>query len=154
MYPESQRKMMRMRQKEYIFVYGSLRRCESNSLTKHPEVEFIKETRINGMLYAVSWYPGAKVFNTGPKGHLFDDRMPAVIGDLFRVKDESITDVLDAYEGHPDLFKRRRAGIEGGGFGWVYEYPHDVDESRLVASGDWKSYVPTAQVQVTQRNAG
>lgn len=117
---------------DHLFVYGSLRRGEAADLSQKPGAEFVQSDTINGLLYAVSWYPGAKV-----QPGCYDTTLPHIVGDVFKVIDEGLPPILDAYEGYPTLFDRVETVTAGGIITWVYVYNHDVDDSRLVDDGDW-----------------
>lgn len=123
---------MQINVNDHLFVYGSLRRGESADLSARQGAEFIQSDTINGSLYAVSWYPGARV-----QPGCYDTTLPHIVGDVFRIDDESLPPLLDAYEGYPTLFQRVETVTAGGIIVWVYTYNHPVDEDRLVPDGDW-----------------
>lgn len=127
----------RMRRGDLIFVYGTLRNGERRSLGDHNEVTAFGQDKVQGALYDLGWYPGIKLITTGPKQHEFDPDLPAVHGDLFKVVDESITDILDGYEGHPTLFRRRRMFTANAKLVWVYEYQNEVSDNFIIPGGDW-----------------
>jgi gamma-glutamylcyclotransferase (GGCT)/AIG2-like uncharacterized protein YtfP len=117
-----------------LFVYGTLRKGESADLSKRLQVSFIGEDQINGDLYRLGWFPGV----TLTPGQ-FDPSLPAVHGDVFRIKDASIIPMLDAYEGYPSLFDRMETETAGGRHVTVYTYARPIlDPLSRMASGDWK----------------
>lgn len=117
---------------ENLFVYGSLRRGELADLSERPGASFLQSDCINGELYAVSWYPGAKV-----QPGCYDASAPAIKGDVFSLDDDQITHLLDAYEGYPTLFDRVQTVTASGLIVWVYVYNNTVDPDTLVTDGDW-----------------
>ncbi len=121
-----------MKQGDYLFVYGTLRVGESADLSKNMLLDFISEDSINGLIYDLGSFPGVK---TSP-GH-FDAGQPAVLGDVFRIRDESITAQLDAYEGYPSLYDRIETETSGGRHVWVYVFQHPVLDDTRIVSGNW-----------------
>lgn len=123
-----------MKSGDLLFVYGSLRRGEQADLSLRPGVTFLNTDAINGELYAVGWYPGAKAVPSG-----FDHHNPSIVGDVFRIEDDAIAPLLDAYECYPSLFNRIETMTAAGHKVWVYTYNNVVDESRRVDNGDWST---------------
>jgi gamma-glutamylcyclotransferase (GGCT)/AIG2-like uncharacterized protein YtfP len=130
---------------ELLFVYGSLRRGERADLSNNMRASFICPDRINGLLYSVSWFPGLKEVPDIPA---FDYDAPSVVGDVFRLRDDTIIKQLDAYEGYPDLYERLQTVTESGRKVWVYVYNHGVHEDSRVKSGDWTSANPVNRATV------
>lgn len=122
-----------MKKGDLLFVYGSLRLGEGADLSRRFGGEFVSSDTINGELYSLGWYPGSKV-STEP----FDPEKPLIYGDIFRIKDQSMVQALDGYEGYPHLFDRRVVHTGDGRTVWVYCYDHTVNPDRRVVSGDWK----------------
>lgn len=123
-----------MKQGDFLFVYGTLRRGEGKSLESSRYVLFRNETKINGLMYNLGWYPGV-TFDPGP----FDPNLPIVDGDLFFIRDTSITPILDAYEGYPDLYGRTQTITECGRKAWVYFYKGCLDGHEPLRVGDWRT---------------
>lgn len=131
-----------MKQGDFIFVYGTLRKGERADLAKqacHFNVRPCGKDRINGKLYHLGAYPGVKQI----PGTDFDPEKPCVVGDLFLVNDPSVGAFLDAYEGYfpdePDqgLYNRRIFHTEKGKLAWVYTYNAAVTSDQQLHSGDW-----------------
>lgn len=115
-----------------LFVYGSLRRGEAADLSEKPGASFLKPDSINGLLYTVSWYPGAKV-----EPGCYDASLPSIKGDVFSLDDDQISHLLDAYEGYPTLFDRVETVTASGLIVWVYTYNAPLPDDNLVPDGDW-----------------
>lgn len=127
---------------DYIFVYGTLRRGERADLAReqhHFSCSFVGEDRINGNIYDLGPFPGAKV---EPR-LLFDADLPTVVGDLFVADDASIGLLLDHYEGYPYMYNRVETATEGGRIAWVYVYCDPIPDTKLIPSGDWKQRLVT-----------
>lgn len=119
-----------------LFVYGTLRRGERADLSKHEkefDVTYLGEDIINGLIYDLGSYPGVKGLGEGE----FDAEQPRVHGDVFRLESESIISILDHYEGYPYLYGKGVTETMDGRQVWVYTYNDEVDDSRLITSGDW-----------------
>lgn len=126
-----------MKEGDYLFVYGSLRRGEASDLEAGSRwgggANFIGEDAINGKLYRVGWYPGVK---TDPG--MYDTNLDVVLGDVFQINDAALITLLDGYEGYPHLFNRIETRSANGHTVWVYTYNPTVKEEARVPSGDWK----------------
>lgn len=132
-----------MNKGDFLFVYGTLRRGERADLTRSREVDFICEDLINGEIYNLGSFPGAKAV---PEH--FDPGKPAIKGDVFQIRDTSITTVLDAYEGYPDFYNRIQTESATGLHVWVYTFNADIPAEKVIPSGDWKA---RHEVQITAR---
>lgn len=128
-----------MKAGDNLFVYGSLRVGEAADLSQRQGVEKIGADCINGKLYSVGWYPGVKA-----EPGQFDTNLDVVHGDLFKITDDVIVPLLDAYEGYPNLFNRIETMTANGEQTWVYIYNLSVTEDRRVADGDWCKRVRNA----------
>lgn len=123
-----------MQVNDLIFVYGTLRRGESNDLSSWragSAVRFVGEATIGGELYDCGWYPGVK----NPDNFGASDSV--VHGEVFEIMEEGVVDRLDDYEGYPSLYDRTQVVTDGGHRVWVYVFLHDVDPEKLIKSGDW-----------------
>ncbi len=126
-----------MKKGDLILVYGTLRRGERADLSKHQwqfGAQFIGLDAINGDLYHLGSYPGVKVPG---EPHIWDPRLPIVCGEVFRVRDQSLVAMLDAYEGYPHLYDRVETETESGRRVWVYTYNGMVTSEQRIPSGDW-----------------
>ncbi|MGR9117040.1 MAG: gamma-glutamylcyclotransferase family protein [Gammaproteobacteria bacterium] len=131
--------------REYLFVYGTLRRdCGSAMaqwLSRH--ASFSGKGSFPGMLYEIDRYPGA-VFCS--------DRQCRVVGELYRLHDlNRVLTVLDDYEecssrfSKPHEYKRIKSDIQllkgGSACAWVYVYNLPVSQFERIESGDYVSYM-------------
>ncbi len=111
-----------------------VRVLEPADLSRNLMVDYIGEDYISGRLYNLGWYPGVKIeTNT-----VFDPRLPTVTGDVFRIRNASVTQQLDAYEGYPTLYNRFQLPTMLQRHVWVYTYNGPVIPERIIESGDWK----------------
>lgn len=137
-----------MKPNDLLFVYGTLRIGEHASLQDSLMAKYIGEDKINGLLYNLGYYPGLK---TVP-GH-FNLGEPFVTGDVFRLLDQSIIEILDHYENYPHLYNRVETETAAGLHVWVYTYNHDVSPDQLIKSGDWLGIRLPAQAVSTALSA-
>lgn len=129
-----------MKEGQFIFVYGSLRRGGSADLSKKPNNTFVTEDRVNGELYHIGWFPGVNELVPVEKAS-FNPGKPAVVGEVFTIDHPSLVRLLDVYEGHPDFFNRILVSTEKGLTVWVYQFPWDVSDKPRIYSGDWMAYL-------------
>ena len=124
--------------KQYIFVYGTLKRSVANpvGLMMRPHVAYVAEAIIAGRLYDLGPFPGLVLENSGT----------AVYGELYEIlHPNALLSLLDAYEGcgaddpKPHDFARLEATVrdtDGIDYrSWVYVYQNQVDPSWHVPSG-------------------
>jgi gamma-glutamylcyclotransferase (GGCT)/AIG2-like uncharacterized protein YtfP len=139
-----------MREGSLLFVYGTLRKGERADLSRNQkefDVTYLGADVINGLLYNLGSYPGVKELGEGE----FDVEQPRVHGDVFRLENKSIIEILDHYEGYPYLYNRAETETMDGRKVWVYTYNGEVDDERRIVSGDWVNR-PTIQTTVRERN--
>lgn len=124
-----------MKPGDYLFTYGTLRKDERASLVDKPGALFCYEDRINGEIYNLGGFPGARIagFNL-----CFKKDQPIVIGDVFQLETQKVIDQCDHYEGYPSFYKRFRRKTESGLIVWVYTYNGTLDSDDLIPSGDWR----------------
>lgn len=133
-----------MRKGDYIFVYGTLMRGERMDLAKNvitaPHVIYIGPDKVNGNLFMVGPYPGLKT-----EVRPFDPRLPVVLGEIFMIRDASVTSFLDSYEGYvsdaPEegLYNRFVVSTYKGRKAWVYHYNPPVKDEQFIETGDWRN---------------
>lgn len=104
-----------------VFVYGTLRKGATRSADRHFGAEFVKQDRIRAKMYDLGWYPGI----------ILDPHGEHIVGDLFEV-DQTQLEALDAYEGCPTLYQRRRIETESGMECFVYEYNGSVNKNEWI----------------------
>jgi gamma-glutamylcyclotransferase (GGCT)/AIG2-like uncharacterized protein YtfP len=126
----------------HLFVYGTLMRGGRSPYAKllRARARFVGEAFAQGKLYNLGRFPGA-VFD--PKGRA------KVYGEIFRLNNLSLLDLLDAYEGcraqdsPPRLFSREiiEASPLGGGTlsAWAYPFKGDIAGRAVIASGRFPS---------------
>lgn len=133
-----------MQKDDYIFVYGTLRRGEVADLRKQAhnfDVLFVCNDAVNGQLYHIGAYPGAKILQ--PVQPEFDPDKPIIVGEVFRIRHPAITAILDAYEGYnsdaPEhgLFDRCIVPSMSGKDVWIYTYVPPVRTEQEIVTGDW-----------------
>jgi gamma-glutamylcyclotransferase (GGCT)/AIG2-like uncharacterized protein YtfP len=131
-----------MQKNDLLFVYGTLRkgeRADLRSQVHQHDVVFCGMDVINGELYHLHSYPGVK---TTPQD-IFNESMPCVTGEVFRITHPSIIAFLDAYEGYnsdrPEsgLYDRLQTKTAAGRLVWVYTYNGPVTSEQLILDGDW-----------------
>lgn len=135
---------MKLMLKEFLFVYGTLRRGFSNParnvLEEH--ARWLSTAVMRGILYEIYGYPGAV---------LSDDPEDLVTGDLYEVENpDFIFSVLDDYEEcntnhqEPHEYRRKklRVHLQNGDVteAWVYLYEWDVSDKMRILSGDYLNY--------------
>ena len=119
---------------EAFAVYGLLRAGESGFAQFGLEHAFapLGPCVLPGQLYDLGAYPGLV------------DAPGEVIGELFEVRDASVMPRVDAFEDYwPEdrarsRYERRKVRlIEPDRDAWVYIWILDVEDARLIESGDW-----------------
>lgn len=124
---------------EYIFVYGTLMNDKTGLLK---DCEFVFNGTIDGSLYNIGSYPGAKL-----------DGKSRIHGQIYRLplderERERVLDSLDSYESvDMGLYSRQAvevmfAGIEEDWheMAYVYEYNGNVGRQQLIEDGRWKAF--------------
>jgi len=135
-----------MSEREYLFVYGTLKRSIANPVGSMMRVHanYRAEAVIAGRIYDLGPYPGI----------IIEDCGAAVYGELYEiVHPNALLALLDAYEGcgsgdpFPHEFVRVEATVrdtDGIDYrAWVYAYQGQVDQNRVLTSG---YYQPSASV--------
>ena len=131
--------------KEYIFVYGTLRRDCGGAMANWLSCQagFWGMGFFQGALYEVNRYPGAVPCS---------EKHDRVLGELYRMHDsELVLTELDDYEEcssrfpEPHEYNRLKSEItlpEGESvFAWVYVYNFPVDRLEQIHSGDYARYL-------------
>lgn len=124
-----------MAEGDLVFVYGTLRPGNGNSLTHFQGgARLIGPDNINGLLYNIGWFPGAINVNDNAP---FNPDQSIIVGEVFQIPSEFLGRRLDQYEGFPNLYDRVRVMTERGLYAWVYTYNSDVSDAWLIPDGDW-----------------
>jgi gamma-glutamylcyclotransferase (GGCT)/AIG2-like uncharacterized protein YtfP len=125
-----------MDNKEYLFVYGTLRSHLNDPLHRLLEKHavLVGTGSFQGKLYDLGRYPGA-VPSRG--------KTDRVLGEIYRLSEsQRAWEILDEYEGH--RFKRKRVAIvqeSGQSIScWIYLYARSVKRRPRVACGDYIRY--------------
>lgn len=135
-----------MKKDDMLFVYGTLRPGERADLAKSRmefDVDHLGLDAINGKLFHLGAYPGLKLI--GKAGEDYNPRFPSVVGNVFILKNNSVSTILDGYESYrPDdpehgLYNRFQVFTKIGRVVWVYTYNHPVTEDQLIETGDWRN---------------
>ena len=124
----------------FLFVYGTLLRdfASLESWQRRVQAEFVGRGRIKGKLYDLGEYPGA-----------ITDSEHRVRGEVYELRNPGeAVKLLDEYEEffplHPErsLFVRTVTPVvmdDGREMeAWAYFYNGQVDESKLIAGGDYR----------------
>ncbi|MGQ2966604.1 gamma-glutamylcyclotransferase family protein [Methylophilus sp.] len=134
---------------DLLFVYGTLRKGNSNSMAEYlsTQAEFLTQGRFQGRMYQISYYPG--VLASGNANE-------QVCGEVYRLHDAQATlSILDEYEecSSQDVqtaeYKRvttRIDGLDGNVFEqvWIYLYQWPVTEQRVIKTGDFMQMLQKA----------
>ena len=130
--------------KDYLFVYGTLRKNYDLRLKNRvrDELHFVGRAKVGAALYDLGKYPGAIRDNNGTE----------IIGDVFLLTDpEKVFRVLDKYEGYREnkadqsefVRKRNRVKLDSGKNvnAWVYWYNLDPGEKTRIRQKDYLNYL-------------
>lgn len=110
-----------------VFVYGTLRRGESNHHLLAAAV-FVRDARTppGYTLYAFEGHPG-----------MGDGGTDAITGECFDVDDATLA-ALDALEDHPRWYQRRPLVLDDGETVHAYVLPpHFTRQRAVIPGGDW-----------------
>ena len=120
-----------------IFVYGTLRRGE-RAHARLAGAPFLGEARTQAgyALIDLGAYPGLVRAVSGQ-----------VVGEIYEIDASRLVE-LDAYEGHPALFRRVELELDGSDGGRParaegYLYMGDPEDGIRLEGGDWRGRVPS-----------
>ena len=133
----------------FLFVYGTLLSGLRDDLLRRVRARFVGTGTIEGKLYNLGPYPGAKLSRNST------DR---VRGEVHRLPNpEQSLGVLDEYEGISTIaklgseFARNivQVTLEDGRElkAWAYLYNRPVDEARLILGGDYRNRDGASQLE-------
>lgn len=110
---------------DLVFVYGTLRRGQSNHALL-ARAAFLGEhtTEPGYTMLDLGWYPG-----------VVQGGADSIRGELYRVDADTLA-ALDVLEDYPDLYTRKRIQTPLGG-AWIYLYLHAAPATAIVAGGNW-----------------
>jgi gamma-glutamylaminecyclotransferase len=123
---------------ERVFVYGTLLRGNvSHDVLARLGARFAGATRTSAARTLVDLGPYPAMLPASDR-----DRVP-VHGEVYEVAAAAL-DVLDAFEGCPDLYRRERVGLETEtGEAWTYVLAHaPPSAARVIASGRYDDRYP------------
>jgi gamma-glutamylcyclotransferase (GGCT)/AIG2-like uncharacterized protein YtfP len=114
-----------------LFVYGTLMTGEEN------------HARMAGgkLLAPALTAPRYCLYDLGPYPALVAGGETAVRGELYRVS-RDLLDALDAFEGHPDYFRRQAVALAGGreAAAYLFARPAELVDRAALDLGDWKRH--------------
>ncbi len=119
-----------MRNRETVFVYGSLRRgmAQHHLITGAPFLGY-GSTADTFTLYDSGDWPAA--ITTG---------VTAIYGELYALSTQKLA-AIDAYEGHPHFFCRKRVMLADRQITSIWIYTLDIpDHWKRIGTGDWVRY--------------
>lgn len=124
-------------QKDYLFVYGTLRKNYNLKLKDKVAdyITYLGQAKVAASLYDFGKYPGA-VKETGGKNE--------VLGDVYLVNDpEKVFTVLDEYEGYEFTREKNKIKLRSGKSidAWVYWYNQKPMEKQRIPYKDYLNYL-------------
>jgi gamma-glutamylcyclotransferase (GGCT)/AIG2-like uncharacterized protein YtfP len=122
--------------KDYLFVYGTLRKRFDLKLKDRVAdgLRYVGQAKIGGTMYDIGKYPGVVKDRSGRE----------VIGDVFEVSDPgAVFKVLDKYEGTEFVRKKGKVQMRKGGDlnAWVYWYDPDPAGKKPIKHKDYLNYL-------------
>jgi gamma-glutamylcyclotransferase (GGCT)/AIG2-like uncharacterized protein YtfP len=122
--------------KDYLFVYGTLRNGYDLKLRTRvaKDLEYIGKAKVEASLYDLGRYPGAV------KGK----EKSEVIGDVFIISNpDKVLNFLDKYEGDEFDRKRQRVKLKSGKFvnAWIYWYNLKPEARQKIHYKDYFNYL-------------
>lgn len=125
-----------MTQKDYLFVYGTLRKNYHLKLKEKvaSNIAYIGQAKVAASLYDIGRYPAAIKENT----------VDEVVGDVYILKDpEKVFKVLDEYEGNEFSREKNRVKLRSGKSvnAWVYWYNQKPEGKRRIPYKDYLNYL-------------
>jgi gamma-glutamylcyclotransferase (GGCT)/AIG2-like uncharacterized protein YtfP len=136
------------RPKEYLFVYGTLRKDYDLKLKNkvREELQYVGQGKVGASMYDIGRYPGAVRSAAGDE----------VIGDVFLVTaPERVFRILDKYEGvvldrgaSEFVRKRNRVKLRSGKqvTAWVYWYNFDPSKKIRIKQKDYLNYLKNKSI--------
>jgi gamma-glutamylcyclotransferase (GGCT)/AIG2-like uncharacterized protein YtfP len=132
---------------DLLFVYGTLMSSftHPNAMQFHAGAECLGMAQMPGLLYRISWYPGAT--DRPSKSTQFAESW--VHGELWRLNDLQLLDSIDRYEEcspkDPSPHEYERAlrhihliGVSERQIAWVYLYQRDPQGLKRIEDGRFR----------------
>lgn len=136
-----------MMRSDLLFVYGTLMSpfSHANARQFHAGAECLGAAQIPGLLYRVSWYPGA-IDRPSDSGHFAE---AWVHGELWRLNDMQLLDAIDRYEEcspkdpSPHEYQRVLRSVQmidssEWQLAWVYLYQRDPQDLERIMDGRFR----------------
>jgi gamma-glutamylcyclotransferase (GGCT)/AIG2-like uncharacterized protein YtfP len=136
--------------KEYLFVYGTLRKDYDLKLKDKvsDDLQYVGQGKVGAVMYDIGQYPGAvkrKVIKTKSQ------TVREIIGDVFLINNpRKVFGVLDKYEGYSEknikssefVRKRNRVKLNSGKNinAWIYWYNYDPSDKPKIGNKDYLNY--------------
>src|SRR5262245_6625572 len=122
--------------KDYLFVYGTLRRKYDLKLKKQvaKDLEYVGRAKVGGAMYDIGRYPGA----------VKEKESNEIIGDVFLVNNpQKVFRVLDRYEGDEFVRRRNKVKMSSGKSvnAWIYWYTDDTQGKLRIPHKDYFNYL-------------
>jgi gamma-glutamylcyclotransferase (GGCT)/AIG2-like uncharacterized protein YtfP len=112
-----------------LFVYGSLLSGERHSAR-------MAGSRLVGQARTAAWYT---LVDFGEYPALLEGGTTSVSGEVYEVDAETLA-ALDAFEGHPDEYRRQPISLIGEESAEAYVLPAEQAlRGRVIASGSWRA---------------
>ena len=132
---------------DLLFVYGTLMSpfAHPNATQFHAGAAYLGAARIPGLLYRISWYPGA--IDRPSESHHFAESW--VHGELWRLNDMQLLDTVDRYEEcstndpSPHEYQRVLRSVQmiestAWQIAWVYLYQRDIQGLGHIMDGRFR----------------
>ncbi|WP_108508316.1 gamma-glutamylcyclotransferase family protein [Polynucleobacter acidiphobus] len=136
-----------MMRSDLLFVYGTLMNSFShpNAMQFHAGAEYLGAAQMPGLLYRISWYPGAT--DRPSESTQFLDSW--VHGELWRLNDMQLLEAIDQYEEcspkdpSPHEYQRVLRPIQliktlEWQIAWVYLYQRDPQDLEHIMDGQFR----------------
>lgn len=123
-------------QKDYLFVYGTLRKNYDLKLKEKvaSNITYVAQAKLKATLYDIGKYPGA----------IKENNYDEVVGDVFLLNDsEKAFEILDNYEGEEYVRKKSKVQLRSGKtvIAWVYWYNQEPLGKQRIAYKDYLNYL-------------
>jgi gamma-glutamylcyclotransferase (GGCT)/AIG2-like uncharacterized protein YtfP len=110
-----------------IFVYGSLKRGESNH-------RLLARARFLGRAHTAPFF---ELYDLGAFPAMVAGGFTSVAGELYEVDEETLA-AIDRLEGHPTLYRRTPTPLAEGGVADAYMLARPWKDAQHLTSGSWR----------------